>query len=94
MKRPAPDSVLFALSAAAAEPVAGGEVASDARVGARADVGLPVAVELMRMFDEEIQKMLEGQQTAEGGTGQPGVPGEPGERHRLHPIRIDAIGRS
>ncbi|PIE36124.1 sugar ABC transporter substrate-binding protein [candidate division KSB3 bacterium] len=27
--------------------------------------GLPVAVELMRMFDEEIQKMLEGQQTAE-----------------------------
>ncbi|GAK58312.1 sugar ABC transporter [Candidatus Vecturithrix granuli] len=28
-------------------------------------VGLPVAEELMRMFDEEIQKMLEGQQTAE-----------------------------
>ena len=28
-------------------------------------VGLPVAVELMRMFDEEIQKMLEGQQTIE-----------------------------
>lgn len=27
--------------------------------------GLPVAVELMRMFDEEVQKMLEGQQTAE-----------------------------
>ncbi|MCP4398879.1 MAG: sugar ABC transporter substrate-binding protein [bacterium] len=28
-------------------------------------VGLPVAEELMRMFDEEIQKMLDGQQTAE-----------------------------
>ena len=28
-------------------------------------VGLPVAEELMRMFDEEIQKMLEGNQTAE-----------------------------
>lgn len=28
-------------------------------------VGLPVAEELMRMFAEEIQKMLEGQQTAE-----------------------------
>ncbi len=28
-------------------------------------VGLPVAEELMRMFDEEIQKMLEGKQTAE-----------------------------
>ena len=28
-------------------------------------VGLPVAEELMRMFDEEIQMMLDGQQTAE-----------------------------
>ena len=28
-------------------------------------VGLPVAEELMRMFDEEIQKMLEGNQSAE-----------------------------
>lgn len=28
-------------------------------------VGLPVAEELMRMFDEEIQKMLDGKQTAE-----------------------------
>lgn len=28
-------------------------------------VGLPIAEELMRMFDEEIQKMLDGQQTAE-----------------------------
>ncbi len=28
-------------------------------------VGLPVAEELMRMFDEEIQKMLDGNQTAE-----------------------------
>jgi multiple sugar transport system substrate-binding protein len=27
-------------------------------------VGLPVAEELMRLFDEEIQKMLEGDQTA------------------------------
>ena len=27
--------------------------------------GLPVAEELMRMFDEEIQMMLEGKQTAE-----------------------------
>jgi len=28
-------------------------------------VGLPIAVELMRMFDEEIQLMLDGKQTAE-----------------------------